>query len=162
MIRRLSINILNYASDVIMPPHKRQAIRTAFIKGLLFPLQEDSDAHNTWASNAIIKAMVTGQTGSLEWYLNYRFDPDLKRIQIVHGVISGIPNSLVSENGNKFRLSLESESGSKQALKLTGENISSIPKDFRVIIPNTVDEGQLRSVIDTYRQRGKLYDIQTI
>jgi len=162
MIRRLSINILNYAADVAMPPHKRQAVRIAFIKGLLYPLQEDSEAYNTWVSESIIKAMVTGQTGSLQWYLNYKFDPDLKRIQIIHGELTGVPMSLEAESGSKFRLSLVSEDGSKQALKLTGENISSIAKDFRVLMPDTVDEGQLRSVVDTYRQRGKLYDIQII
>ena len=162
MIRRLSINILDWATLVVMPPHKRQALRTAFIKGLFYPLQEDSDSYNTWVNDSIIRATVTGQTGSLEWYLNYRFDPDLKRIKIIHGILVGTPLSLAAENGNKFRLSLSSEDGSKQGLKLTGENISSLPLDFRVQMPDTINEGQIRQVIDTYRQRGKLYDIEII
>ena len=73
-----------------------------------------------------------------------------------------MPLSLSSEAGSKFRLSLSSEVGNKQGLKLSGENISSIPKDFRVLIPNTVDEIQLRKVVDTYRQCGKLYDVQIL
>ena len=73
MIRRLSIDMLNYAIEVVLPPHKRQPIRSAFIKGLIYPLQQDSDAYNTWVSDSIIKATVTGQTGSLQWYLNYLF-----------------------------------------------------------------------------------------
>ena len=162
MIRRLSLDMLNYAIEVVLPPHKRQPIRSAFIKGLIYPLQQDSDAYNTWVSDSIIKATVTGQTGSLQWYLNYLFDASLQRIQIVHGVLTGVPLSLSSEAGSKFRLSLSSEVGNKQGLKLSGENISSIPKDFRVLIPNTVDEIQLRKVVDTYRQCGKLYDVQIL
>lgn len=162
MIRRLTIDMLNYVIEVVLPPHKRQALRSAFIKGLVYPLQQDSEAYNTWVNESIIKATVSGQTGSLQWYLNYRFDPDLKRIQIIHGIITGVPLSLSAEAGSKFRLSLSSEAGSSKGLKLTGENISSIEKDFRVLVPESVDEGQLRQVIDTYRERGKLYDLQII
>lgn len=162
MIRRISIDILNYLENNILPPHKRQPIRLAFVKGLLKTLADSSTAFNTWRDDVIIRATVTGQTASLQWYLNYALDAAEQRILITHGVIVGNPLSLRSENGAKFRIGLKTEGTlAPEQIKLKGEHVTSLPFDFRVIAPAAVDQGQVKKIIDTYKQQGKLYDIQT-
>ena len=149
MIRRISIDILNYLENNILPPHKRQTNRLAFLKGLLQPLQDASTAYNVWRDDIIIRASVTGQTASLQWYLNYVLDATEKRILIIHGTIIGEPLSLRSEAGTLWQMSLRSEAGTSKGLKLKGEHVTSLPLDFRVICPASVDQGQVKKITDT-------------
>jgi len=161
MIRRISLDILNYLQNNILPPYKRQPIRIAFVGGLLQSVVNASIAYNAWRDDNIIRATVTGQTASLQWFLNYELDAIEQRILIIHGIIVGEPLSLRIESGAVFTNSLRSEGTTPNLLKLRGEDATSLPYDFRVIAPASVDQGQIKKIVDTYRQQGKLYDIQT-
>ena len=161
MIRRISIDIFNYLENNILPPHKRQPIRLSFLRGLLQPVYDASVAYNVWRDDIIIRATVTGQTLSLQWYLNYVLDATEKRILIIHGTIVGEPLSLRSEAGTHFQMSLRSEAGTAKSLKLKGEHVTTLPFDFRVLAPASVDQGQVKKIVDTYRQQGRKFDIVT-
>ena len=160
-IRRISVDIINYLETNLLPPHKRQRKRIAFLSGLLSPLAEASGAFITWRDDIIIRASVTGQIASLQWYLNEVLDPSLRRILIISGTIVGNPLSLRTEAGSHFQMSLRSEVGTAEGMVLRGENVTSLPLDFRIAAPASVDQGQVKSITDTYKQSGKLYDIIT-
>ena len=88
-------------------------------------------------------------------------DATEKRILIIHGTIGGEPLSLRSEAGTHFQMSLRSEAGTAKSLKLKGEHVTTLPFDFRVLAPASVDQGQVKKIVDTYRQQGRKFDIVT-
>ena len=137
MIRRIILGLSNLI-NLFLPPIKRQPVRLAWLRGLLICLMQDEQSFILWRDEMIIRAKVTGQKGSLQWYLNHLFDPVLFRILIIEGILTG-----------------------GVILSLEGENVSSLPKDFRVMIPAGVDPYQIGNIVDLYNAAHRSYDIVT-
>jgi hypothetical protein len=161
MIRRITIATQTIIS-LLLPPYKRQLIRLAWLQGLLYPYYEVEQTFYTWRDAMIVRAKVTGQTASLQWYLNYLYDSTLWRILIVDSVAGGIAVSLESEGTAYVVAGLEGTVGEDGvAFYLEGESSSSIPYDFRVLTPNTVDVIQLQATVDLYNMAHRSYDVVT-
>lgn len=93
MIRKFSFTIKNIIF-AYLPPYKRRPNRLKLLGVLLYPLTIIMQEYKAWRDEAIIKATVTIEKGSIEWYLNYLFDPVEQRIYIetnnAEGVLMGL------------------------------------------------------------------------
>ena len=161
VIRKISVGV-NNGVVLFLPPHKRQSKRLAWLQGLVNPYAENEAAFYTWRDEMIIRAMVTGQKASLQWYLNHLYDPILQRIIIDDSVAVGTAVSLESEGTAWVVAGIEGTVGeSGVVFALEGETTGSLPKDFRVLTPNTVNTTQLKATVDLYNSAHKSYDIVT-
>lgn len=159
IIRKIRIGSLD-SIVLFLPKHKRQIYRIAFLKGLLAGYNTNENEYYAWRDELIIRAKVNGQTASLQWYLNHVYDPVQQRILITDTVPVGDGISLESENIDSIVAGLETITGeSGLAFYLEGESNGSLPKDFRVLSPSTVNVGQLKSTIDLYNIAHKSYDV---
>ena len=158
-IRKIKIGV---ADGVVLfiPKHKRQNKRIAWLNGLLAAYSASEEGFYLWRDEMIIRAKVTGQTASLQWYLNHVYDPVDQRILIVDQVPGGSGIALEVEATTSVVAGLETQVGEDGvAFFLEGENSGSLPKDFRVLAPNTVNVGQLKSTINLYNTAHKSYDV---
>lgn len=160
MIRRITIGVLN-GIVLFLPPHKRWPKRIAWLQGLLYPFAENETAWYVWRDEMIIRAKVTGQKASLQWYLNHLYDSALQRILIVDSVPGGTAVSLESEGTAYVVAGIEALGETGVPFFLEGESSSSLPKDFRVIAPNTVDIDQLKSTVNLFNTAHRSYDVVT-
>lgn len=159
MIRRITIGILDLIF-IFLPPHKRLAKRLAWLRGLLYPFKENEDLFYPWRDEMIIRAKVTGQKMSLQWYLNHLFDPVLQRIIIDDSQPGGTAVSLESEGTASVVVGLESLGETGVAFFLEGESSSSLPYDFRVYSPAFANDVNLiKGIVDLYNMAHKSYDI---
>jgi hypothetical protein len=161
MIRRITIATQNLV-NLFLPPHKRQLVRLAWLQGLLYIYYLNEQSFYTWRDAMIVRAKVTGQKASLQWYLNYLYDATLQRILIDDSIAGGTAVSLESEGTAYIVAGLEGTMGEDGfAFYLEGESSGSTPKDFRVLTPVTVDLVQLAATVDLYNMAHKSYDIVT-
>lgn len=159
IIRKIRVGVLD-SVILFLPKHKRQIYRVAFLKGLLAGYNTSENEYYDWRDEMIIRAKVTGQTASLQWYLNHLYDPVQQRILITDTVPVGDGISLESENMDSIIAGIETESGEDGVpFYLEGESNGSLPKDFRVLAPSTINEGLLKSTINLYNIAHKSYDV---
>jgi hypothetical protein len=147
----------------LLPPHKRQPTRLSWLNALTYPLSQLMSGFLSYRQQAIIRYTVTGQTISLQWYLNYLLDVELQRILIVNDEYGGFTVGLRREGpvvAKAFGLSSESPN-EPHAIPLHGENPASLPFDFRVIIPTSVDPAQVQGIVNKYKLAGRSYDIKS-
>jgi hypothetical protein len=69
MIRSISISIVKFATNY-MPVHKRKPVRLNLLTILLSIYQTILAEFESYRQEATTKAQVTGETMSIEWYLN--------------------------------------------------------------------------------------------
>ena len=147
----------------MLPPHKRQAKRLTWLNALTYPLVQLMGNFLSFRQDAMIRFTVTGQTISLQWYLNYLLDVELQRILIVNDVFGGFTIGLRREGpavAKTFGLSTEIPN-EPQSIPLHGENPASLPFDFRVIIPTSVEPAQVQGIVNKYKLAGRSYDIKS-
>lgn len=160
--RFIKISIPQFVVNML-PPHKRQANRISWINGLTSPLVQLMNFFLAFRQDAIIRANVTGQTISLQWYLNYCLDNQFQRIIIINELLGGFTMGLRSEGlpvAKQFSLTSESPIA-PEVIPLKGENPEKLPFNFRVVIPNSVDKGQVAAIVNKYKLAGRSYDIIT-
>ncbi len=160
--RMIKITIPAFVTNML-PPHKRQTSRLAWLNALTYPLVQLMGDYLSFRQDALIRFTVTGQTISLQWYLNYLLDVELQRILIVNDQYGGFFIGLRSEGktvAKAFGLSTETPN-EPQTIPLHGENPASLPYDFRVIIPGSVDARQVQGIVNKYKLAGRSYDIKT-
>jgi hypothetical protein len=69
MIRNINISIVKFATNY-MPVHKRKPVRLNFFTILLSIYQTILAEFESYRMDATKRAQVTGETMSMEWYLN--------------------------------------------------------------------------------------------
>ncbi len=163
MIRKITIGVLNLII-LYLPPKKRQQKRIGWLQGLLYPYYTNELAFYTWRDDMIVRATVTGETGILQWYLNYKFDAALQRILIVDAVDDGIyvPYDDSEDTPVLMGLDIADEPDGDYTIALTsGESSSDLPVDFRVMVPTAVDVNQVTAIVRLYNMAHKSFDVQT-
>lgn len=163
MIRTITIDVLNLII-LLLPPKKRQAKRVAWLQGLANQFHVNEQAFYGWRDEMTIRAMVTGETASLQWYLNHLYDPALQRILIIDSVDTGIYVSLNEPDGaNPVVMGIDriTEPDAPYIVGLRGENSSSLPVDFRVLVPVGVNVTMVHATVKLYNMAHKSFDIQT-
>lgn len=146
-----------------MKPVDRQPMLLSFVNTMYFPFKELMDAWVAYRNEAVIKATVTSQSGSLKWYLNKLFDPDLKRIYTQTATDEGVEAGRYdTEAARSFEAGrYDTEVARAQELRNYGESGATQNKDFAVYIPAAISAStnDIISVVDTYRHAGKTFTV---
>lgn len=150
----------------LLPVHKRQQNRISLF---YWPLKIVKTAWDNWLiyrKNCLYKLNVTGQTLSLQSYLNKIFcsnESEGNTIYISHGETGGVDISLSTEPDNTYILVglsyKEKEESAYQNFYLDGENSQATAYDFSVYIPSTLNEYAVANVINQYKLAGKQFNI---
>lgn len=166
-----NFNIKKYAIE-LTPPFLRDEVFYGFITAFVAPLIDVYDLFLQNRDSNLIKLRFNYQTASLEYRLNERFDPLLRRIKIGKSIIyNGVfiyteaetdPNNVnyFSDDPNNKMKWLN---GAEKPIYLRTEAELSSDYDFIVFIPNTqINEIQLKAEIDYYILQSKQYQIKVI
>ncbi|MCT4637286.1 MAG: hypothetical protein N4A72_06225 [Bacteroidales bacterium] len=103
---------------------------------------------------------LTGQTLSLQEHLNNEFDPDQRRIAIIHKRSSGLALPLKSEGYDTVKFSLASENKPVN-IALQGEVSHELDVSFVVMIPSSVNSISVSAVVNEYKLAGRTFKIET-
>lgn len=162
MIRKFRITIGMFIHNWL-PPHKRQAVRKSFLGVLLTPFTIMMAEYIAWRDDAVTRANVSNESMSLEWYLNERFDTDLRRIYIETNNANGVPFGLrATEASDLQAFGLRAtEPSDTIAFPLRGESATIGFKSFGVFIPTDLadDEDEIAGVVTRYKLAGKTFTI---
>ncbi|MCG8310740.1 MAG: hypothetical protein MI975_25345 [Cytophagales bacterium] len=145
----------------LMPPILRRPKQTSWLKALLAPLKSLNDQLLSFVTNSRYLANVSGQTLSLESYLNDQFDNELRRIKIIHEAEDSEFDYFASE-GQAFDYDYyASEGASDRYMKYAGESITAIASDFQVLAPLAVNgqDAQIKANIEKYKIAAVTYSI---
>ena len=121
-----------------MPSFLRKMAHWCWLKALLAPLKTDYADFLIYRDAQLYECYITGQTIQLQRILNDRYDIDLRRIIIIHSLDSDIDLFLDAEAqpDEDIVLYLDSEGEPDTiVLYLDGEAGSTLPVDFRVLVP---------------------------
>lgn len=154
----IRVNFKNLVRQVL-PPHKRQPVRLAFLSALLYPLQLLFNLFATWRDTWRMLVGVNSQVKVLEGYLRKKYGEPI-RIKIVTFNNGLLPVGLISEGRTMW-----------PQFGLAGENaFRSVPleneirdkfdgADFIVYIPSGLDIRLIESEIEKYKQVLTTYKI---
>jgi hypothetical protein len=148
----------------LTPPLLRRPLHRAWLKALFAPLKDVNDQLLTEVDNALYLSRITGQTISLQGYLNDQFDNNLRRIQIIHLEQSDNYDYFDAEGQTPDYDYYDSESQPDEYMYFDGEQTSAFSEDFKVIVPLSLQpiDSQLRGSINKYKVAGVTYEIEYI
>lgn len=162
MIRKHRINIDLFINNWL-PSHKRQTNRKGLLAVLLTPFTIMMGEFVAWRDEAIIRANVTSETISIEWYLNYLFDPTLKRIHIESNDGDGVILGVKTTEPLKFLYfgDKDDEPTAFQYLYKPGETTDLGTASFGVYIPTDLEDQALDifAIVKIYKLAGKTFVI---
>ncbi|MDX2304600.1 MAG: hypothetical protein NW226_17460 [Microscillaceae bacterium] len=163
------MKIFNWNIDLtilwMMPPETKIAVHYAWIKALLNPVKSNYSDFLLYRRAEIYDAYITGQTFQLRRLLNDSFDPDLKRIVIIHSFDDDLTLYLDEENQPNedifLYLDQENQPAAHITLYLDGEPAGVLPVDFRIVAPLSLQamENEIFSLVSTKALASKTYDI---
>lgn len=161
MIRKISIAV-NLFLENYLPIHKRLPIRLDFLKLLHSTLDLISTEFIQFRNGAIVKAYVSGETKSIEWYLNNYFNTG-NAITIDTAGISGLGAGITTIEPTAYQ-SAGIESSEPTAFVANGYlNEMSIygTKTFIVNVPAAMVgfSAQIEAIVNSYRAAGKTFKI---
>jgi hypothetical protein len=160
MIRKISIDIAGFIVNYL-PIQKRTPVRIAFLKTILSVLIDIWNTYVAWRNETIIKANTSGETISIEWYLNYIVGASIGDIYIETAGVSGASVGLqVAEPLVYVDAGIEaSEPTEYYAVGLPGEGSVFGTKTFAVYVPNAymayIDK--IKAAVNSYKAAGKSY-----
>lgn len=145
-----------------LPVRKRTPVRVAFFQRLFTPFAVLMNEWINWRDRANTALRVTGETLSLQWYLNSLFDPTDRRIEIESAGLSGVNAGYeVTQNAYFMAAGVEGvQSG--VAVGLPGQDVVYGNVSFVVKVPYVVYVTQLYAVshvVKTYKAGGKSFAI---
>ena len=168
MIRVYLFNYIQYLVNWTKY-HWRTLDRITFYQILLLPFSFIWDEWVVWRDAAITRANVTGETMSLEWYLNFLFNGGGIDIYIETAGSGGIPLGLEALGGAEAALfeteGLEALGGAEAAAfvvyPLYGEDLLTGTASFAVYVPNALIafNDQIKGVVNNYRYAGNTFVI---
>lgn len=141
-------------------PALRKPRGMALVDVLLHPLRSLILEFKLFRDQKRVELSYTGQTMLLQRYLNDRFDPDEKRILIIHAQDMSTYLYFEGEGQLPFYLYHESE-GAGSFLFFEGEAESVFEEDFQVSIPAslTAIAQQIREAVKKYKIAGVTYTV---
>lgn len=161
-MRRLFIDIADFVYGWL-PTHKLQAVRIQFFTKLQLPFVTLMNDYISWRDAKITASKVTGETLSIQWYLNQLFDPIANSITIESIGVSGLSAGL--ETGGEDYVSAGNEGETPDTYAVAGLSNADYPpfndKSFIVNIPSSLASQQeaIKQVVATYKCAGKSYKI---
>lgn len=163
MIRKFSITIKKFVR-AYLPMHKRQTNRLKlFADVLTYPFTLMMAEFKAWRDEAIIKATVTIEKTSIEWYLNRQFDPVLQRIYIntnnAEGVIMG--NRATEPDDFQLMGNRATEPDDYVIFSNRGEHPAIGYASFGVYIPSALSSSKeaIAALMRVYKLAGKSFVI---
>lgn len=148
----------------LMPSFLRKIMHWSWLKTLLTPLKTDYADFLAYRSTQLYECYITGQTIQLQRILNDKYDPDLRRIIIIHSLDNDVNLFLDAENQPDEDLILYVDSeGESDTLLLYLDNEAGgvLPVDFRVLVPISLSsfETMITQLIRKYALIDKTFDI---
>lgn len=162
MIRKFRISIDKFTYQYLEPEWRLPNILLLF-KVVLYPFQVMMDEYIAYRDAAIIKANVSCETMSIEWYLNELFDNELRRITIDTATSDGvyIRNEGEAPDNPLYLGNEATEPARFEYLYNPGEHVNFEGKSFAVFIPASLAgvKDQIRGITNIYRNAGKTFTI---
>lgn len=166
-----NFNIKKYTVELV-PPFLRDELFYGFVAAFIAPLIDVYDLFLQNRDSNLIKLRFNYQTASLEYRLNDRFDPVLRRIKIeksitYKGVYLYTEAEIDPTNANYFSDDPTNKmkwlNGDEKPIYLRTEAEMNSEFDFIVQIPDTqINQIQLKAEIDYYILQSKQYQIKII
>lgn len=160
---RLTTDKLVFA---LLPGWARATFRLAWLRGVCAELQRMFDEFLAWRSEKNREANVTGETISLEAWLNHVFNLEPYGIFVLNKPASGIVLFRESEGEEQTELFLESESTANDKgllmTKYEGEVVAGFATDFRVTVPDWFTDSMIDRVeviVRKYKKSCKTFEI---
>lgn len=136
------------------------------MEGLFSPFTKLMLDHISWRNASITRAYVSGETISLQWYLNKLFDPFKQRVRIetatVTGVLAGISTDPNEEDYFFVAGMAASEPNRYTIIPIPGEDSIFGNASFGVFVPASFTSRQttaLSGTVKTYKMAGKSFVI---
>jgi hypothetical protein len=161
MIRKISVDVIKFVGNYL-PVHKRKTLRLNFLRTLLSIFDTLRIEYMLWRDEAVIKAYVTGETMSIEWYLNYICGTGTA-ITIETAGVSGVAAGVLATEPSIYMVAgvLASEPAKYTSVGFPGENTLWGTKTFIVKVP-TASSGwspTITAIVNNYRAAGKSFKI---
>jgi hypothetical protein len=159
---RRFINI-NFSQLVyrLLPSHKRLPKRLLLFRWPMSVLTDMFTAFKAWRFDVFYRINVTGQTLSLQNYLNYAVDNANGSILIQDYNDQGIWVQLSTEEGDSYVVDTSQavENTHYIDVAINGEVTPLEGVDFYVYAPNEASRGDIARVVEKYKLAGKRYEI---
>lgn len=144
---------INYSNLIrqLLPPHKRQASRIAFLKGLTAPLESLFDSFDTYRNDSRMMFNVNSQVKILEGYLRKKYnEPVGIKVSTFN---SGLLNVGLEIEGETMMVWFGmSDEGQLKGIPLKDELRDKFAEaDFVVYIPAGIDKLQVEADIEKYK-----------
>lgn len=157
------ISIVKHVNQTV-PVEQRKGKTVAFIESLLEPLKTTQEQFNAWKEIIRRELSYTGQTLSVERMLNDKFDPVLRRIQLVQSTSTLEYDSFIAEGNEMDYDSFIDEDEEPVYMEYVFEFESNQINGFRVRIPSTLEpkENQIIGQILKYKIATIPYELQYV
>jgi hypothetical protein len=160
MIRKFKISVFRFIKNEMTNLSTYPKLVT-FFRGLMAPFDTMAKEWDTFRDASITRALVTGESASLAWYLNQLYDPTLRRIYIAtapgSGVVAGLPST---EPTKYFVAGLPGAEPTKYAvIGLYGEDSGFMGYSFIVFFPSAIISSltDMIGTVNQYRLAGKTF-----
>lgn len=158
----MSIYDLTFLKQIrrLLPIRKRKIKRISWIRDLLEPLQTLKDQiFNIYRPDVVERAKYNSQTIVLEYILNKKFDPAMKRIYIVNFLTNLIYVYIFKKSENKPTYIYKKSEA--KPLYLFKSSEYAVDFDFIVHCPVGLagQDKQVRAEIDKYKVAGVNYTV---
>ena len=161
MIRKINITIPDFVKNYL-PIHKRKNVRLNFLYSLTYVFDIIKSEYIIWRDEAVTRAYVTGETMSMEWYLNSVCGSGTG-ITIETAGASGVNAGLYATEPSTYISAglYATESGSYGSVGLPGESTLYGTKTFIVKVPTAYSawNDTIIAIVNTYRAAGKSFKI---
>ena len=161
MVRKINVDILKAVGNYL-PVHKRKPLRLNLLRTMMSVFYTMRTEYMLWRDEAITKAYVTGETMSIEWYLNYLCSSG-SGIYIETAGASGVAAGIILTETSIYVVGgiISSEPTKYVSAGLYGENSIWGTKSFIVYIPTAASgyNDLITSVVNVYRSAGHTFKI---
>lgn len=144
----------------LLPAHMRRPRRLLLFRWPLSLLSDLFVSFKIWRLDVFYRINVTGQTLSLQTYLNRAIPSANNSILILDYEDQGIWAQLSREEGDAFAVPAGISPGENyQQSALSGEFSPLEGIDFYVYIPSSIKGGDVARIVEKYKPAGSRYEI---
>ena len=144
----------------LLPTHKRLPKRLMLFRWPLSELAVLFSVFKIWRADVFYRVNVTGQTFSLQAYLNRAVTGANNQILVQGYNDTGIWVQLSTADGEAYMIPAGlSNEATSVSVALEGEITPLVDVDFYVHVPSTVLTGDVARVVNNYKLAGKRYQI---
>jgi hypothetical protein len=144
----------------LLPDHKRLPKRLMLFRWPLMQLTSLFNDFKIWRADVFYRVNVTGQTLSLQAYLNRAVTGANNQILVQGYNDAGIWVQLSTADGEAYMIPAGlSNEATSVSVALEGEITPLNDVDFYVHVPSTVLVGDVARIVNNYKLAGKRYQI---